>query len=142
MLGPRRRFWFGGDTGYCSVFKEIGATYGPFDAAAIPIGAYEPRWFHAPAHLDPTDAVAVHADVRSKASIAVHCCTWSLTDEALDEPPRRLAEAAAAAGLGAHEFVALAHGETTTVLGADSADDVAADEEEVAAGVTPAEASA
>ena len=37
---------FCGDTGY---FKEaaerIGNTYGPFDFALIPIGAYEPRWF-------------------------------------------------------------------------------------------------
>lgn len=30
---------------YCPVFKEIGAKYGPFDLCAIPVGAYEPRWF-------------------------------------------------------------------------------------------------
>jgi N-acyl-phosphatidylethanolamine-hydrolysing phospholipase D len=35
------RFWFAGDTGYCPVFKEIGERCGPFDLAAIPIGAYE-----------------------------------------------------------------------------------------------------
>ena len=34
--------------------------------------------------------VRVHQDVRSRKSIAVHCCTWSLTDEPLDEPPREL----------------------------------------------------
>lgn len=37
------RFYFVGDTGYCSVFKEIGEKLGPMDLAAIPIGAYEPR---------------------------------------------------------------------------------------------------
>ncbi len=126
VLGPRRRFWFGGDTGYCSVFKEIGARYGPFDLAAIPVAAYEPRWFHRPAHLDPADAVAVHADVRSKASIAVHCCTWSLTDEALDEPPRVLAAAAADAGLASGEFVALQHGATTVYADEEEAPDAAA----------------
>ena len=93
------------------MFKEIGVKYGPFDLCAIPVGAYEPRWFHRPAHLDPEEAVQVHQDVASKASIAVHCCTWSLTDEPLDEPPLRLAAAAAAAGLRPDAFVALKHGE-------------------------------
>lgn len=44
VLGPWNRFFFAGDTGYCSVFKEIGKRFGPFDLAAIPIGAYEPRY--------------------------------------------------------------------------------------------------
>lgn len=122
VLGKERRFWFGGDTGYCSVFKEIGAKYGPFDLAAIPVGAYEPRWFHRPSHLDPEEAVQVHLDVRAAASIAVHCCTWSLTDEPLDEPPVRLAAAGAAAGLPAGQFAALKHGETRVVPAAAAAE--------------------
>ena len=32
------KFWFGGDTAYSDVFKQIGKRYGPFDIAAIPIG--------------------------------------------------------------------------------------------------------
>ena len=43
IIGPRYKFFFGGDTGYCKGFKEIGHKHGPFDLAAIPIGAYEPR---------------------------------------------------------------------------------------------------
>lgn len=57
----------------------------------------------------------MHQDVGAAASIAVHCCTWSLTDEPLDEPPLRLAAAAAAAGLQPSAFVALKHGETRVV---------------------------
>ena len=38
VVGPRHRFWFGGDTGYCEQFKTIGDKLGPFDLAAIPIG--------------------------------------------------------------------------------------------------------
>ena len=38
VLGEHQRFFFGGDTGMCPVFKEIGERYGPFDLAAIPIG--------------------------------------------------------------------------------------------------------
>ena len=45
IIGPKHRVYFAGDTGYCEVFKQIGQLYGPFDLAAIPIGAYRPRYF-------------------------------------------------------------------------------------------------
>ena len=45
MIGPWNRFYFAGDTGYNNtLFKEIGQKYGPFQLAAVPIGAYEPRF--------------------------------------------------------------------------------------------------
>lgn len=44
ISGPNCKFYFAGDTAYNDeVFKLIGKKYGPFDLAAIPIGAYEPR---------------------------------------------------------------------------------------------------
>lgn len=46
VLGSWSRFFFAGDTGYCPAFEEIGKRFGPFDLAAIPIGAYEPRFVH------------------------------------------------------------------------------------------------
>jgi len=46
VIGPRHRFYFAGDTGYNdTIFKLIGSHYGPFDLAALPIGAYSPRYF-------------------------------------------------------------------------------------------------
>lgn len=76
-----------GDSGYCPVFTEIGHRCGPFALSAIPIGAYEPRWFMKPQHINPQEAVQVHRDVQSQASIGIHWGTFCLTDEAMDEPP-------------------------------------------------------
>jgi L-ascorbate metabolism protein UlaG (beta-lactamase superfamily) len=42
--------------------------------------------------LSPEDAVAVHLDVKSKQSVAMHWGTFSLTDEPLLEPPVRLSK--------------------------------------------------
>jgi cytosine/adenosine deaminase-related metal-dependent hydrolase len=43
---------------------------GPPDVALVPIGAYEPRWFMAPMHMNPQEAVRAHQDVGAKVSIA------------------------------------------------------------------------
>jgi len=59
ILGEKHKIFFAGDTGYCPVFKEIGSLLGPFDLAAIPIGAYEPRETHKSVHINPADAVQV-----------------------------------------------------------------------------------
>ena len=31
VLSKKSKFFFAGDTAYCSLFKQIGAKYGPFD---------------------------------------------------------------------------------------------------------------
>jgi N-acyl-phosphatidylethanolamine-hydrolysing phospholipase D len=108
-------FWFCGDTGYNPVqFKEIGERFGGFDLAMIPIGAYDPRWFMKDAHVNPEEAVKIHAEVRSNFTLAHHWGNFRLTAEPLDEPPRRLAEAMAAAG-ELPPFEAFAVGETREI---------------------------
>ena len=106
-------FLFAGDTGYSQDFADIGKRLGPFDLAAIPIGHYAPRWFMQIMHVDPDEAVQIHRDVKARRSVGIHWGTFAnLTDEDMDEPPRRLAEARARAGLSEDEFFVLRHGET------------------------------
>lgn len=81
IRGSHSNFFFSGDTGYCSVFKEIGERHGPFSLAAIAIGAYEPRDFMAPQHVNPEEAVQIHRDIRSARSLGIHWGTWPLTYE-------------------------------------------------------------
>ena len=89
------KFWFAGDTGYnAKIFSEIGARCGPFDLALLPVGGYEPRWFMKNMHVDPEEAVLIHKDIRSRYSVGIHWGTFPLTAEPIDEPPRRLREAA------------------------------------------------
>jgi len=112
---PRFRFLFTGDTGYSRDFSDIGQRFGSIDLAAIPIGAYDPRWFMAPQHVDPDESVLIHRDVHARQSLAVHWGTFVLTDEPLDEPPKKLAQALDRAGLKQDVFWVLRHGETRSV---------------------------
>jgi len=122
-------FYFAGDTGYPRTFplhRQIGDRLGPFDLAAIPIGAYKPRWFMWDSHCDPYEAVKIHRDVRATRSVALHWGTFPLADEPFLEPPRLLYDAVMrykaklreGAGAGVDEewvdrkgdFVAIPHG--------------------------------
>ena len=104
--------FFSGDTAYYPVFKEIGARLGPFDLAAVAIGAYRPPRIMKPSHTTPEEALRIFADVRATRFIGVHWGTFDLTDEPIEEPPRRLTAEARRLGLGPDRVWALEHGET------------------------------
>ncbi|TQV72855.1 metallohydrolase [Aliikangiella marina] len=85
-------FWFAGDTGYNQFdFKEIGNKSPPIDLALIPIGAYAPRHFMKPYHVNEEEALQIHRDIKAKTSIGMHWGTFSLTAEPLLAPPTNLA---------------------------------------------------
>jgi L-ascorbate metabolism protein UlaG (beta-lactamase superfamily) len=112
IQAPDFCFCFVGDTGYSPIFNDIGRKLGPFDVSAIPIGAYEPRWFMQDHHINPEEAVQVHLDLKSRKSVAIHWGTFILTDEPLDEPPERLKSAVEKRQLVKDSFLVLKHGET------------------------------
>ncbi len=91
---------FVGDSGYGPHFQEIGQRLGPFRAAILPVGAYEPRWFMAPVHMNPEEAVRAFLDLGGAGGmVGSHWGTFRLTDEPPLEPPERTRRAWRAAGL-------------------------------------------
>ena len=121
---------FAGDTGYSRDFSDIRAHFserqtpergGGFDIGLIPIGAYEPRWFMSDQHVNVEQALQIHADLGAKRSMGMHWGTFELTDEALDEPPRRLAALRGSHGLTDQEFFVTAIGETRRLAPRDGA---------------------
>ena len=115
------RAYFAGDTGYPAQFGEIAQRLGAPDVALLPIGAYEPRWFMAPQHMNPDEAVRAHLDLGARLSLAIHFGTFCLTDEAFGAPEAALAAARTQLGVDAGAFRIPAFGETiaaTTARGA------------------------
>jgi N-acyl-phosphatidylethanolamine-hydrolysing phospholipase D len=121
----RRRLWcswsvrcsghhlyFAGDSGYGPGFEEIGDRVGPFDVALMPIGAYEPRWFMKPSHMNPEEATQACRDVGAASMVAMHWGTFRLTDEPPLEPPLRTRRAWSALGLDPARLFIPAHGQT------------------------------
>jgi L-ascorbate metabolism protein UlaG (beta-lactamase superfamily) len=109
---PTQRAFFAGDTGYSADFADIGKRFGSFDFAVLPIGAYEPRWFMAPYHVNPEEAVRIRDDLHARLALGIHWGSFEFTDEPLDEPPRALERALAARGEDPSRFIVLQHGET------------------------------
>lgn len=113
----RHRVFFAGDTGYHPAFGEIASRYGPFDLSLLPIGAYDPRWFMQPVHMNPEEAVAAYRDLGGRgAALPIHWGTFRLTDEAMTEPPERFRAAWENAGLSADDLLLLRHGETRATV--------------------------
>jgi N-acyl-phosphatidylethanolamine-hydrolysing phospholipase D len=111
-IAGSRRMFFSGDTAYYSVFKEIGERLGPFDLAAVAIGAYLPARIMKPSHTTPEEALRVFADVRARHFIGIHWGTFDLAEEPIDEPPLRLEAEARRLGLGPDRVWVLRHGES------------------------------
>jgi len=93
---PAGTIYFAGDTGDGNHFAAIRQYFGPMLLSLLPIGAYLPRWFMGPVHMDPAAAVAASLTLGSKVSLPIHFGTFPLADDGFDDPLRELAAALAA----------------------------------------------
>jgi L-ascorbate metabolism protein UlaG (beta-lactamase superfamily) len=80
-----RRLLIGGDTAQTNVFRSH-RRYGPFDAAVMPIGTYDP-WIRY--HCTPEQAVAMADAAGARVFVPVHHQSFRLSREPLTEPIER-----------------------------------------------------
>lgn len=87
-----RRLLIGGDTASTPVFREH-RRFGPFDAAIMPIGAYDP-WIRN--HCTPEQAVTMADAAGARLFVPVHHQSFRLSREPFHEPIERAQTALAA----------------------------------------------
>jgi L-ascorbate metabolism protein UlaG (beta-lactamase superfamily) len=80
-----RKLLIGGDTAHTDAFRSH-RRFGPFDAAVMPIGAYDP-WIRN--HCNPEQAVAMADAAGARVFVPVHHQSFQLSREPLTEPIER-----------------------------------------------------
>ena len=84
-----RALLFGGDTAHTRAFAGH-RRHGPYEAAIMPIGAYDPYIYN---HCTPEQAVAMADAAGARLFVPIHHKTFRLSEEGFNEPIER-AEAA------------------------------------------------
>ncbi len=102
VQSPAGPIYFAGDTAFGNHFSQIQARFGSPAVAFLPIGAYKPRWFMAPVHMAPDEAVRACEILQPRTAIAIHHGTFQLADDALDT--------------AAHELSSLPHSAVVQIL--------------------------
>ncbi|MBI5604541.1 MAG: MBL fold metallo-hydrolase [Deltaproteobacteria bacterium] len=110
--GDGRKVYFGADSGYFRGYREFGEKYGPIDAALMPVGLYEPRWFMKPHHMNPEEVIRAAREMKARVIIPQQWGTFDLTDEPMTLPPKDYRVAALAEGRTEKEAPLIPHGGT------------------------------
>jgi L-ascorbate metabolism protein UlaG (beta-lactamase superfamily) len=88
-----RALVFGGDTAYTRAFARLKGRQTRVALAALPIGAYDP---YINVHANPEQSWQMAREMGAEYVLPMHHSTFRLSREAVDEPRRRLLEAAGA----------------------------------------------
>jgi N-acyl-phosphatidylethanolamine-hydrolysing phospholipase D len=124
LVGPNRSLWgsflvktasgptifISGDTAYFDGFRDIGEEFS-IDLAIFNLGAYEPRWFMATSHINPSETVRAFRELQARHLLIVHWGTFRLGDEPVHFPPNDLRRELETEGL-LDRLVDLKHGQT------------------------------
>jgi L-ascorbate metabolism protein UlaG (beta-lactamase superfamily) len=108
-----RKLYCVGDSGFGTgaTFRRVRQRHPDLAAALLPIGAYAPRWFMGPSHMDPVEAVAALDLCGAPQAFGHHWGTFRLTNEGVEQPVLDLAAALAERGVAPERFPALRPGE-------------------------------
>ncbi|MDT7603666.1 MAG: hypothetical protein QOF61_1663 [Acidobacteriota bacterium] len=82
---------FGGDTAYTHAFARLRGRDAGVVLAILPIGAYNPYVY---AHANPEQAWAMSREMGARYVLPMHHATFRLSREPVDEPIRRMIDAA------------------------------------------------
>ena len=113
--GTRATIYHSGDTAWFDGFAEIGRRFPGIDVALLPIGAYEPAWFMERMHMNPEQALRAFRALGARTLVPMHWGTFKLSDEPLDEPPKRLEAERRRIGVPPEQVRLVAIGETFAV---------------------------
>ena len=113
IQSPAGLVYDAGDTAFGDghIFPDIARRFGAPDAAILPIGAYEPRWFMKDHHTDPDEAVRIMMACNARQALGVHWGTFQLTNEDRLAPKEALAEALRRHGIASDRFPAFEPGD-------------------------------
>ncbi len=127
LVGPNRSLWgsyllrtssgytiyISGDTAYFDGFEQLGKEFN-IDLAIFNVGAYEPRWFMAPSHINPRETVRAFRELKAGKLMVVHWGTFRLGDEPVHFPPLQVKQELQNQGL-LDRWVDLSPGQTLFV---------------------------
>ena len=88
VKGETSSFFVSGDSGYFDVYKKVGETFGPFDAAFLKVGSYGPGWTQI--HMSPEEAFLQFKDLKAKTLVPTHFATFDLGYHPWYEPAERI----------------------------------------------------
>jgi L-ascorbate metabolism protein UlaG (beta-lactamase superfamily) len=113
LTTPAGTIYHVGDTGFGNgqIFRRVKERFGRPRLAHLPIGAYEPRWFMQPQHMNPDDAVRAFGILMPEQTLGHHWGTFRLTNEGVEEPVQELETALRAADVSPERFRALRPGQ-------------------------------
>ncbi len=108
-----RKLYCVGDSGFGAgaTFARVRRRHPDLALALLPIGAYAPRWFMGPSHMDPAEAVKALELCGAAQALGHHWGTFRLTNEAVEQPAADLAAALAECGVTPERFPALRPGD-------------------------------
>ncbi|EAR11455.1 hypothetical protein MED297_21247 [Reinekea sp. MED297] len=88
LRAPDFTFYFSGDSGYNTHFKEIRNRLGPVDVALLECGQYNTAW--ADVHMMPEETVQAARDLDAAVMMPVHWGAFTLSIHAWNEPAQRV----------------------------------------------------